>query len=127
MFSEKLVIQEDVSRRDEFVKHFYCTDGTFVAIYYPEAVHYEKDGVWYDANNTISFDSKTGRYKTENTDFAASFASSNIGDVKIGKKTIKNIQNKFNNDNLMLSDNHFHGKMTHRQVVMEKVVDLLGK
>jgi hypothetical protein len=45
MFSEKLVIQEDVSRRDEFVKHFYCTDGPFIAIYYPEAVHYEKDGV----------------------------------------------------------------------------------
>jgi hypothetical protein len=47
--------------------------------------------------------------------------------VKIGKKTIKNIQNKFNNDNLMLSDNLLHGKMPHRQVVMEKVVDLLGE
>ena len=49
------VVGEDYSKRSEFEKHYICSDGTYMAVSYPEAVHYKDDGGnWVDVNNTFT-------------------------------------------------------------------------
>ena len=49
------VMGEAEELREENVKHFRLSDGTFVAVNYGMAVHYEdSDGNWQDIDNTIS-------------------------------------------------------------------------
>lgn len=47
-------IAEVTSLREENVKHFRLTDGTYQAVVYPEAVHRrDADGTWQDIDNTL--------------------------------------------------------------------------
>jgi len=59
---EKLIVEEDTSKRGEFEKHFYCTDGSFVAVSYPEAIHYEDGNEWVDVDNTLTYNSTLNKY-----------------------------------------------------------------
>lgn len=51
------VIGEVESERDEAVKHYRLSDGSFVATQYAEPVHYKAaDGQWRDIDNTLTLD-----------------------------------------------------------------------
>ena len=70
-----LIVAEDISKRNKFEKHYYCSDGTYIVVTYPEAVHYlDESGKWIDINNSFILDDVTGLYKAENDDFTASFS-----------------------------------------------------
>ncbi|MDL2287440.1 RICIN domain-containing protein [Eubacteriales bacterium OttesenSCG-928-G02] len=71
------ILEEDISRRGMFEKHYICSDGTYTAVTYAEAVHYQdENGKWQETDSTLSFDNKKSAYKTEIGEFQASFASS---------------------------------------------------
>jgi hypothetical protein len=57
------VMAEATEKRGEFEKHYILSDGSMVAVSYPEAVHYiNESGKWEDIDNTFSYDSKSKRY-----------------------------------------------------------------
>ena len=73
---EPFIVSEDVSRRGEFEKHYLCSDGTFVAVTYPEAVHYQaEDGNWVDVDNEAKYNTSVQRYVTSNNAFKVELAS----------------------------------------------------
>lgn len=39
--------------RGEYEKHFSLSDGTYSAVVYPYAVHYDEDGIWQEIDNTL--------------------------------------------------------------------------
>ena len=58
---------EDVSRREENVKHFRLEDGTYMAAQYDTAVHtLDENGEWQDIDNTLS--ESGSEYSTSNSD-----------------------------------------------------------
>ena len=70
------IVQEDVSKRDQFEKHYLCSDGSYVSVSYPEAIHYlDENEVWQDVDQSLTYDSSTNAYINENTDFQVSFSS----------------------------------------------------
>lgn len=67
------IVGEDYSKRSEFGKHYICSDGTYMAVSYPEAVHYKNNnGEWIEVNNT--FISNGNSYKNANDNFKVSFS-----------------------------------------------------
>lgn len=48
------VLGEDVSRREENIKHFVLSNHTSRAVVYAEPVHYEVDGEWQEIDNSLS-------------------------------------------------------------------------
>ncbi|HBL85457.1 MAG: hypothetical protein A2Y17_06055 [Clostridiales bacterium GWF2_38_85] len=80
--SEKLIVEEDTSKRGEFEKHFYCTDGSFVAVMYPEAIHYKDGEEWIDVDNTLTYNSTLNEYVSSNKNFNVSFSNS-LGENKL--------------------------------------------
>lgn len=73
---EVFIVGEDQSKRGQFEKHYLCSDGTYMSVTYPEAVHYlDADGVWQDVDQTLCFDAQTGVYTGGTADFRVSFAS----------------------------------------------------
>lgn len=56
---------EDISRREENVKHFRLEDGTYMAAQYDTAVHtLDENGEWQDIDNTLS--ESGSEYSTSN-------------------------------------------------------------
>lgn len=72
---EALTYTELVERRDRFTKHFKRSDGKFVAIVYPEAIHTAENGVMVNLDNRLT-KRASGRYENEGQGFLASFAPS---------------------------------------------------
>ena len=69
------VSAEVVFKRKEFEKHYLLSDGSFMAVVYPEAVHYqEKGGDWEEVDNTLTLSTSTGRITSANKDFQVSFS-----------------------------------------------------
>ena len=56
------ILYEEISLRQEHTKHFVCSDGSYLAISYPEPVHYLDGGEWKDIDNRLFFDDTAGRY-----------------------------------------------------------------
>ena len=76
LVKEAEILAEDVSKRDEFEKHYIRSDGTFVAVTYDNAVHYkDENGVWQDVDNRVKYDAVSGKYTTSTPVFKAEFAS----------------------------------------------------
>lgn len=50
---DSYIIVEDPAKREQSVKHFLLENGDYVAVMYPEPVHYEKDGVWEEIDNRL--------------------------------------------------------------------------
>ena len=48
------IIQEVEDKRDEYTKHFQTADHSYIAAAYPNAVHYEDNGIWFDIDNTLT-------------------------------------------------------------------------
>ena len=69
---ELTVVEEDVMMRSDFEKHYIMSDGSRIALSYPEAVNYEYNGEWLEVDNTLSL--KRGRYENNNKEFSVSFS-----------------------------------------------------
>lgn len=70
------VLAEDTTKRSEFEKHYYCSDGTFVAVTYPEAVHYKDDnGEWIDVDMRLASDASAASYEGQSGDFKTVFST----------------------------------------------------
>lgn len=85
---EVFIVEEDTSKRDQFEKHYLCSDGTYVSVTYPEAIHYlDDDNIWQDVDQSLTYNGASDVYSSDNADFNISFAakgsSSNI--VRIEK------------------------------------------
>jgi len=63
-----VIIEEVVSRREKFAKHFLCDDGSDIIIAYPRAVHMERDGEWVDA--TFPLTDEGSRLLSANADIS---------------------------------------------------------
>ena len=76
---EPEIIGEDISKRDEKVKHFRMSDGSFMAVSYGTPVHFKDDsGNWQDINNTplMATDAEgIETYQISNGDTSINFAS----------------------------------------------------
>ena len=55
------IMEENPEKRTEYSKEFLLNNGLFMAVVYPEAVHYQKDGQWEDIDNTLKL-STDGTY-----------------------------------------------------------------
>ncbi|MBQ7603769.1 MAG: hypothetical protein IJU75_02330, partial [Clostridia bacterium] len=72
-----LISAEYEPGRGEYEKHFLLNDGSFIAVSYADAVHYEDcDGKWLEVDNRLAFDGNTSRIVSESGDFGTSFAAS---------------------------------------------------
>ena len=79
------VLAEDTTKRSEFEKHYYCSDGTFVAVTYPEAVHYkDENGEWVDVDMRLASDASDASYESQSGDFKTVFRTpAASGDVSV--------------------------------------------
>lgn len=72
---EVFIVEEDTSKRGQFEKHYLCSDGTYVTVMYPEAIHYlDNENKWQDVDQSLVYDSSKGIYKSKDTDFYVSFS-----------------------------------------------------
>lgn len=65
--SEAEILSEVIEKRDEYTKHFYMSDGTFLATEYAMPVHFETEsGDWVEYDNTLiqQGDEDSGVYTT---------------------------------------------------------------
>ena len=51
--AEEMIVEEIVDKRTEYSKEFRTSKGNYMAVLYPEAVHYDKDGQWKEIDNTL--------------------------------------------------------------------------
>ena len=73
---------EVTDRREETVKHFRLSDGTYAAVQYDVPVHtLDADGVWQDIDNTLS-------------DIGSEFSTSNAPDKGIGPYIVTDPNNE---------------------------------
>ena len=56
-----LIRMEEPDQRTANTKVYRCEDGATMAAIYDDAVHYEKDGVWYEIDNTLLSETRDGR------------------------------------------------------------------
>ncbi len=81
------ILSEDTTKRGKFEKHYLCSDGTFVAVTYAEAVHYRDDnGEWTDIDNSLSANETIGAYEAQNGDYKVSFYTAPVqtpGDTSV--------------------------------------------
>ena len=52
---ESAIEEEVISLREESVKHFRKADGSFLAVTYPEPVHYRENGLWKNVDTSYLF------------------------------------------------------------------------
>ena len=70
------LVEEDLSKRGQFEKHYLCSDGTYISVTYPEAIHYLDDNNnWQDVDQTLTYDSASGMYISDKADFEVSFSN----------------------------------------------------
>ena len=85
-YTAKDVLWEEEDRREESVKHFRMTDGSFLAVEYGEPVHVlDRDGTYVEIDNSLSLDSKAA-FTAANSMIPVRFAESTCGEalVQIG-------------------------------------------
>lgn len=80
--TQAVIVCEDVTLRDEFVKHFQMSDGSYTATVYNEPVHQLVDGAWVEVDNTLTLSTSAkgvAKYQTVNgladVSFAQNFGS----------------------------------------------------
>ena len=73
-----VILEEDVSRRGEYEKHFLCDDGSFIAIAYSQPVHMLRDGEWTNAE--LPLVTQGDRVASTNQEAAVSLAKTAGGD-----------------------------------------------
>ena len=90
------ILFEEVALREENIKHFRMTDGSYKAVIYDTPVHYlDENGIWQEYDNTLHTVSRSGNaaYCVENGDslrfFAASTSSEALLSVQKGDYSLK--------------------------------------
>ncbi|MCI8506306.1 MAG: RHS repeat protein [Lachnospiraceae bacterium] len=71
---ESLAIGEDTWKRDQFTKHFLMDDGSFAAAVYEIPVHYKKNGVWEEIDNTLVWNEEEDIYENRASDVEVKFS-----------------------------------------------------
>lgn len=66
------VVKEVESLREETVKHFLMSDGSFLLVQYGQPVHYKTDERWEDFDNSLSISDID--YQNKKSDFKVKFA-----------------------------------------------------
>ena len=56
-----LIRMEEPDQRTANTKVYHCEDGATMAAIYDDAVHYEKNGIWYEIDNTLLSETRDGR------------------------------------------------------------------
>ncbi|MBQ8566065.1 MAG: hypothetical protein IJ445_00590, partial [Clostridia bacterium] len=80
---DSTTVTEVEELREENVKHFEMTDGTYKAVVYSDAVHRkDADGVWQDIDNTLEAVKENGNTEYSSSDGRIKF-SKNIKNGKI--------------------------------------------
>ena len=51
--AEREILSEEASKREEYVKHFRMSDGTYQAVQYETPVHFENNNEWVEYDNTL--------------------------------------------------------------------------
>ena len=79
------ILGENTSKRTEFSKEYRLSNGLNLAVVYPVAVHYQKDGQWEDIDTTLTV--KDGVYTTAaspmNVSFPQQLSNSNAVTVEL--------------------------------------------
>lgn len=47
------IVREATEFREEYVKHFICEDGSYIAATYSDPVHYKENGTWKEIDNNL--------------------------------------------------------------------------
>ncbi len=70
------ILFEEESKRTENEKHYFCSDGSYIAVSYPRAVHYlDENGAYVDIDNSLSYNEETAAYEnTGNPAFGVSLS-----------------------------------------------------
>ena len=79
---DPLPVGEDNSKREDHIKHFRMTDGSWLAATYPYAVHYEESGAWIEIDN---------RLKEKEQEYTVPFPEKDI----VHEKAYVNLRNRF--------------------------------
>lgn len=78
------ILDELTSKRGEFEKHFVKSDGTAVAVSYPQKVHYQVDGVWTDIDSRLELkDKEKGLYGPKSSDLQVSLPGTATADILV--------------------------------------------
>ena len=84
------VVGEVIENRREFSKEYQLNNGLTLAVVYPEAVHYQKDGQWEDIDTTLT--AKNGMYTTAaspwNVSFPQQLSQNNAITVEMNGRTV---------------------------------------
>jgi RHS repeat-associated protein len=88
----KDIVGEDISKREENIKHFLLKDHSYESDVYPYPVHYYANGKWKDIDNSLveATDSETNNKILENKDnkfkvyFAKKTGSEDLVQIKVG-------------------------------------------
>ena len=84
--SEAEILAEETSKREQYVKHFRMSDGSYRATQYEVPVHFMQDGEWTDYDNTlveVDADTEDGE-NASNKDLTNTLADYS---VRLSKKT----------------------------------------
>ena len=83
-----LILQEKIDIREESIKYFENEDGTFTAEVYSNPVHYEKNGVLTEIDNTLQLtktnEGETSTWQNKSNDFIVNLPTTFNADSKIG-------------------------------------------
>jgi hypothetical protein len=78
------IVDELTSKRGEFEKHFVRSDGSAVAVSYPQKVHYQVDGVWTDIDSRLVLkDKEKGLYGPAASDLKVSLPGTATADILV--------------------------------------------
>jgi len=92
---EPKILDEDIEKREQNIKHFLTDKGTFQAVVYPSSVHYELDGKWEDIDNSlITAKNEDGQDITRNkkNSFVVEFSNSIKEDLFNKQNVLKDIE-----------------------------------
>lgn len=88
--SEPYIVAEIEELRDEAVKHYRMSDGSFSLVEYDAPMHYKDDGQWKEIDNTLI--SSASKYVAENGDvqkvFSATLADGELFELSYGEYNV---------------------------------------
>ncbi len=70
---ESEILYEDISRRDEYTKHFVMNNGLRRAVKYSQPIHYKEKGEWVNIDNTLEYNKETEKYENKANSFKVKF------------------------------------------------------
>ena len=70
---ESEILYEDISRRDEYTKHFVMNNGLRRAVKYSQPIHYKENGKWIDIDNTLEYNQDSKKYENKSNSFKVNF------------------------------------------------------